>query len=98
MKLSIPEREKLALDLARAREGAGISQRRVAREAGKSAVWVGYVENCGGFPQPALLLTYARLCRLDGNALLLSWGYVPDSIREVLRRRPELCEAILQSA
>ena len=98
MKLSIPERENLALALARARERAGVSQRCVAREARVSPVWVGYVENCGGWPNAALLSTYARLCQMDANALLLSWGYVPDSIREILRRNPELCARIMDAA
>ncbi len=97
MKLTIAEREKLSLELARARELAGVSQRRVAAEAGLSHVWVGFIENCGNgaWPSRHLLTVYARLCRMDTNSLLLAWCYVPDGVIERLRQNPELCEAIL---
>jgi hypothetical protein len=94
MKPTPTERDNLVKALIAARVGAKVPVSRVAFRARVSHVAVLHVENGHNLPAVRILRAYAALCGMDGDALLLSWGYVPEDVIQRLQQNPQLCAMV----
>lgn len=85
----------LGSHIRRAREAAGMGLRELARAAGKSPAWLSRLErgeNMGASVRT--IQTFARLLRIDSDALLLAAGKVPPDVLRRLQANPGLCEMV----
>ena len=80
--------------LRKAREAKGQSLRGAARELGVDASYLSRVESGERLLSAGLRERAESLYELDGDALALSAGQVPDNVLEILQRHPEVLNEI----
>lgn len=80
--------------LRKAREAKGQSLRGAARELGIDASYLSRVESGERSLSAGLRERAESLYEIDGDALALSAGQVPDDVLDILQRHPELLNEI----
>lgn len=69
--------------------------RELARAAGKSPAWLSRLERGENMGASARTIqTFARLLRIDPDALLLVAGKVPPGVLRCLQANPKLCDMV----
>lgn len=94
MKPTLTERDNLVKALIAARAMAGVSVRRVARRANLSTPAVQQIETGRNFPSARVLRSYALLCGIDSDDLLLAWGYMPEDAFRRIQKNPQLLSVV----